>query len=295
MFFCGHQFGLLAGKESVFWHRFITLLCSFGLLLSSSVNAEDQHTNKAESKASTSFFDRFLTSDTQTDQNESERIQLSVIDSYIELHSGPGRGYPIINTIEQGDQVNVYKRRGNWYLVSDRRLREGWVPQEKLARTIASTGLPAALPEVHHGDYLAQKFNIGFALGQQDDDETASVLLGYRLFSFLSVEAEIGQVFADDVEGYSYGGSLLLEPIKSLAFTPFISHGYGKQKFQQKETLNVGRNNDFDSDYRFTGAGINYYIGLNFVVRGEYRKVHISGDNGSTSNSAWRIGFSSFF
>lgn len=250
---------------------------------------------QAQPATDDSWLERFLSSYASSDKPQNELVRLSVIDSFIELHSGPGRGYPIIHTIEQGDEVNVYKRRGNWYLVSDRRLRQGWVTQEKLARTIAPTGLPAALPDIRHGDYLAQKFRVGFSLGKQDDDETAQVMVGFRLLSFASLEIEGGQIFADDIEGYSYGGNLLIEPIQSLSFTPFISHGYGKQVFQQKETLNVGRNNHYDSDYRFTGAGINFYIGLNFVMRGEYRKMHISGDNGSTSNSAWRIGFSSFF
>lgn len=236
----------------------------------------------------------FSTNDSLKDR-ENNKVSLKVIDSYIELHSGPGRGYPIIHTIEQDEEITVHRRRGNWYFVSDRTLHDGWIPQEKLARTIAPSGLPAALPEIHHGDFLAQKWRIGFSAGQQDDDETAHVVAGFRLFSFASIEAEVGQIFGDDVDGQSYGANILIEPIKSLSFTPFISHGYGKQVFQQKEKLNVGRDNNFDSDYRFTGAGVNFYIGLNFVVRGEYRKVHINGKNGSASNSAWRLGFSSFF
>lgn len=223
------------------------------------------------------------------------QVQLKVIDTFLELHTGPGRGYPIFHVIEQDQMVTVLIRKTNWFFVSDQRGREGWVKQEGLARTLAPTGLPAALPDIQHGDFLAQQGRIGFALGMQDNFETATVMAGYRLLSFAGIEAEYGQVFGDNIDGYSYGVSAMFEPFKSWSFTPFVSKGIGWQNWQEKIKGQVGKTNAIDSKYEFTGVGINYYIGLNFVVRGEYRKVYVIGDNDSVSNSAWRLGFSSFF
>ncbi len=222
-------------------------------------------------------------------------VSLTVIDTYLELHTGPGRGYPIFHVIEKGQPVTVLKRRSNWYYVSDRRQRKGWVKQKGLARTIAPTGLPAALPDVQHGDFLAQRARVGFALGQQENADTATLMAGFRLMSFAGIEAEYGQIFDDQYDGISYGLNIIVEPIQSWAFSPFISKGLGKQDWKQKSKGEVGQNNNVHTEYEFTGVGINYYIGLNFVVRGEYRKVYFSGDNGSVSNTAWRLGFSSFF
>ncbi len=222
-------------------------------------------------------------------------VSLKVIDTYLDLHTGPGRGYPVFHVIEQDQQVTVLRRRSNWFYVSDRRNRKGWVKQESLARTLAPTGLPAALPDIQHGDFLAQKLRVGFALGQQEKADTATIMAGFRLLSFAAIEAEYGQIFDNQVDGISYGFNLILEPIKSWSFTPFISKGIGKQDWENKEKGEVGKANTFHTDYEFTGVGINYYIGLNFVVRGEYRKVYFSSDNDSVSNSAWRLGFSSFF
>lgn len=222
-------------------------------------------------------------------------VQLSVIDTYLELHTGPGRGYPIFHVMEQGEVVYVHSRRTNWFYVSDRRNRQGWVKQEGLARTLAPTGLPAALPNIQHGDFLSQQGRVGFSLGQQDSADTATVMAGYRLLSFAGLEVEYGQIFGKRIDGTTYGASLLIEPIKSWSFTPFISKGYGRQEWKQKQKLQVGTSNRFNSTYEYTGVGINYYIGYSFVVRGEFRKVHLTGDNDSLTNSAWRLGFSSFF
>jgi hypothetical protein len=227
--------------------------------------------------------------------DNNKAVQLSVIDTYLELHTGPGRGYPIFHVMEQGETVYVHSRRTNWFYVSDRRNRQGWVKQEGLARTLAPTGLPAALPNTKHGDFLAQQGRVGFSLGQQDSADTATVMAGYRLLSFAGIEMEYGQIFGNRIDGTTYGASLLIEPIKSWSFTPFISKGYGRQEWKEKQKQQVGTSNSFNSRYEYTGVGINYYIGYSFVVRGEYRKVHLTGDNDSLTNSAWRLGFSSFF
>jgi hypothetical protein len=224
----------------------------------------------------------------------SDMVTLSVIDTYLELHTGPGRGYPIFHVIEQGQAVKVLRRRSNWFYVSDRRNVEGWVKQEALARTIASTGLPAALPDVQHGDFLAQQGRIGFSMGKLGNSNTSSVSAGYRMLSFAGIEMEYGQIFADLEDGTSYGVNIIIEPIKNWSFTPFISTGIAWQDWKKKTVSSVG-NNTFHSNSTFTGAGINYYIGLNFVVRGEFRQMALTQKNVSTSNSEWRLGFSSFF
>ena len=36
---------------------------------------------------------------------------------YIELHSGPGRGFPVFHTVERGGEVALLKRRTDWYRV----------------------------------------------------------------------------------------------------------------------------------------------------------------------------------
>ncbi|MFT6154458.1 MAG: hypothetical protein ACJAYK_001385 [Crocinitomicaceae bacterium] len=233
--------------------------------------------------------------------NSDSSVELKVIDSYLELHSGPGRGYPIFHVIEQGQSVKVHTRRTNWFFVSDRRERQGWVKQEALARTLAPTGLPAALPDVQHGDFLAQQARIGFAIGKQEQADTVTVMAGFRLLSWAGIEIEYGEIFDSTLAGTSYGGSFIVEPFQLVDFvakwpiTPFISKGIGKQSLERKTKAEIGSINTSKDDYEFTGVGINYYIGFNFVVRGEYRKMILNGESNNLNNDTWRLGFSSFF
>ena len=234
-------------------------------------------------------------------EDSKPRVELKVIDTYLELHSGPGRGYPIFHVIEQGQTIKVHTRRTNWFYVSDHRNRQGWVKQEALARTLAPTGLPAALPDTQHGDFLAQQGRVGFSIGLQEKAETATLMAGFRLLKWAGIEIEFGELFEQEYDGISYGGSLIIEPFQLLemtgdwSFTPFISKGLGKQEWQRKLKATIGPINTFSNEYEFTGIGVNYYIGYSFVVRGEYRKMILNGQNDNLSVGAWRLGFSSFF
>lgn len=235
-----------------------------------------------------------IASESKADAKQTQ-VALKVIDPFLELHTGPGRGYPIFHVIEQDESVRVLRKRTNWYFVEDRRQRQGWVKQEGLARTLAPTGMPAALPEIQHGDFLAQQGRVGFSFGQQSSAETASFSAGYRVLSWAGIEAELGQLFGQTIDGTSYSASIIVEPIKSWAFTPFISKGYGRQHWQFKRKLQVGSDNSREADFEYTGVGVNYYIGLSFVVRGEFRSIHLDTSEGSGNQTAWRLGFSSFF
>jgi len=226
---------------------------------------------------------------------QSQATELDVIDAYLEVHTGPGRGYPIFHTIEQGASVDVSRRRANWYFVRDRRGREGWVERASLGRTLAKTGVPVALPDTRHGDFLQSQMRVGFTVGQQEEAETTSINFGYRLTSWLGAEVEGGQIFGESIDGIGYGASAMIEPISRWNIAPFVSYGMGKQRWEKKDKQQVGSQQIHNNDYQFTGLGLNYYIGFNFLIRLEGRAMKVIGKNDTVSNTAWRIGFNSFF
>ena len=228
-----------------------------------------------------------------SEEDIQQALQVQVIDPYLELHTGPGRGYPVIYVVEKGETISVISRRTTWYLIADSRGKSGWVTRESLARTLMETGTPVALPETRHGDFLAHKFRLGFAVGKQEGSEQVAMMAGYRLSKHFGIEAEYGQVFAETLDGYQQSASIIIEPTDRWSFTPFISAGYGRQELHLKEKL--PGTDPVKDDFRSLGAGVNVYIGFNFVLRGEYRNLTIFSDNDTVSNALWRIGFSSFF
>lgn len=218
---------------------------------------------------------------------------LYVVEPFIEMHTGAGRGYPIHHVIEQGQEVELLKRRTNWYKVRSSDGIEGWVKASALAHTLKPSGIPADLPDVSHSEYLASRWRVGFTTGKMEGADAYSIVLGYRPLRYVGVELEAGEVFDSSVTGSYKGGNLIIEPISRWSFTPFISFGAGVMEFDLRQKL-AGEVIS-DADYNSIGIGTNYYLGRNFLVRGEYRVIDASSDDNDVELSEWKIGFSSFF
>ena len=60
----------------------------------------------------------------------SDRLQ--VADPFLEVHTGPGRGYPVFYVVEKGQWVVVEFRRTDWYRVRAEGGQTGWVPRKQL-------------------------------------------------------------------------------------------------------------------------------------------------------------------
>ena len=69
-----------------------------------------------------------------------EPRELTVQDPYIEMRTGPGRGYPIFYVAERGESIVVLRRRTDWYQVQAARGEQGWVYGDQLERTLELDG-----------------------------------------------------------------------------------------------------------------------------------------------------------
>ena len=66
-----------------------------------------------------------------------DRLQkILIADPFIELHTGPGRGFPVFFVAERGQEVEIVKRRTDWFMVRTDRGVEGWVAREQMIATL---------------------------------------------------------------------------------------------------------------------------------------------------------------
>jgi len=75
-----------------------------------------------------------------------KNLVLVVTDPYLEMHSGPGRGFPVIYVIGRDELVTVLYSRTDWFKVRSLHGNEGWVRRADLARTLSESGEPAPIP-----------------------------------------------------------------------------------------------------------------------------------------------------
>jgi opacity protein-like surface antigen len=225
--------------------------------------------------------------------DETDAVVLEVAEPFIDMHTGPGRGYPIFNVVEQGETIQILKRKTNWYKIRSEDSKTGWANATQLAHTLKPTGVPVDLPEVSHGDYLKSRWRVGFTAGQLDGASTFSMTAGFRPFSWTEVEVEGGKIFDESVTSDYYGINLLVEPMPDWVITPYVSVGGGMFSFNNRQKVVV---DDAGSpSYASLGAGASYYVVSNLVVRGGYRSYSISTDEDRVWLNAWTIGLNVFF
>ncbi len=220
---------------------------------------------------------------------------LEVIDAYADVHSGPGRGYPVFYTIEQGEKIEVLTRRPGWYEIRSANGKVGWTTAAQISRTIQSTGEPADLPSVGYGDYIKNSWVTGFSTGiisdsRLDGYDLYTINAGYRLLSWLAGDLEFGRAFGPEASAEMYGFNILLEPFSDWKFSPFLSLGNGELSIGSQPQVLL---NKVNSTYNTYGIGASYYLGRNFVLKAEYRQYDIS--TNSETAEAWKIGFNTFF
>jgi opacity protein-like surface antigen len=223
-----------------------------------------------------------------------DTLTVIVEESYIEMHTGPGRGYPIFNVVEQGQTVEILKRKTNWYKIRSADNKTGWTNAAQLAHTLKPTGVPVDLPEVSRGDYLKSHWRVGFTGGSMEGASTFSVTAGFRPFRWgAELEVEGGKIFDESVTSDYYGVNLLFEPPIEWTITPYVSVGGGKLSLNDRQK--VVANDAGSPSYYSLGVGASYYVVSNLVVRGGYRSYSISTDEDRVWLNAWAIGLSLFF
>ncbi len=106
-----------------------------------------------------------------------EAFEVVVNDPYIELHTGPGRGYPIFHVTERGERIEVLKRRTDWFKVRTPEGKEGWVKRKQMELTLLPTGEGVEFDDPVMNDVLAHRFEFGVQGGDLDG---ANLISAYR-------------------------------------------------------------------------------------------------------------------
>ena len=225
---------------------------------------------------------------------EREPREVTIADAYIELHTGPGRGYPVFFVAERGEQIALLKRRTEWFKVQVARGQEGWVHFEQLATTLELDGEPFDLPALGFSEYAARRWEVGALYG---DFGGANVIAAYGSRSFTPNLS--GELWVSQALGRFSDSTMATVNIVHLMYpdwraSPYFTLGAGVINAEPKATL-VATADRTDS-LATAGAGVRMYLTRRFVFRAEY-KAHVvfTSRNDNEEVREWKAGFSFFF
>jgi uncharacterized protein YgiM (DUF1202 family) len=220
--------------------------------------------------------------------------EVTVADPYIELHTAPGRGYPIFYVAERGEQIALLKRRTEWFKIRVPRGEEGWVHRDQLSRTLGADGRPLDLPGFSLEDYMARRWEVGALYG---DFGGANVISAYGAFSMtenLSVEMGLSQALGRFSNSTMANVNIVHAMYPRRRVSPYFTLGAGTVHTEPKATL-VATVDRTDSVAN-AGVGVRTYLARRFVFRAEYKTyvVFTSRDDNEEIRE-WKAGFSFFF
>jgi hypothetical protein len=223
---------------------------------------------------------------------DSERLQ--VADPYIELRTGPGRGYPIFFVAQRNAFIAVELRHTDWYRVRTDDGKVGWVSRQQLETTLASGGVQKTFRDVMIDDFLNRKVQLGGAWGHFKGEPMLKFWTSYRMSETLSLEGTIGQVQGVFSGTDIWHLNLMSEPWADQRLSPFFGIGVGK--FTNFPNLSLVGAETTNAKLANAMLGVRYYLTERFVLRADYSFYTVFVNDTKTNDyHAWTLGVSFFF
>jgi hypothetical protein len=220
--------------------------------------------------------------------------KVQVTDPYIELHTGPGRGFPVFFVAPREQWIAIELRHTDWFKVRADGGQTGWVQRKQMETTLTAAGETTTFRDMLLDDYLSRKLQLGAAWGQFKSEPMLKLWSSYRLSETLSMEGTLGQVQGVFSGTDFWHLNVLSEPWSDQRISPFFSIGLGKFKNIPNPSL-VGATAT-DAQLANASVGVRYYLTDRFVLRSDYTfYTAFVSDTRSIEYRAVTAGISFFF
>ena len=219
-------------------------------------------------------------------------LQLVVTAPYLEMHSGPGRGYPVIYVIGRDEIVTVLFSRTDWYKVRAAHGETGWARRADLATTKLADGEPAPIPP--YPDFASHRWELGAGYGVYNRQNLVTAYVDFALTESLDVEGVLQQAL----------GTLDNRVITTIGlrhtfipewkwFSPTAGLGGGYQHIVDKVPPAPLENNN---EMAYVSLGARGFITRRFMWRADWRHYDVFNHlNVYEDLEEWKVGFAVFF
>lgn len=220
--------------------------------------------------------------------------EVQVQEAYMEIRTGPGRGFPVYQVAERGQWVTLLKRKTDWFKVRTEDDVVGWVDRRQIAATLDAAGVAPTFRDIALDDFFDRRTEFGFAGGDFDGDTVFTFRGGLHFTEYFSAEGSLSQVSGRFSSSTLYHGNLLMQPWPRWRFSPHFTLGLGRFKNEPRGTLVDA--NDTEDWAANAGLGIRVYITRRFMLRGDVKEYVVMVDDDSNEDfTEWVAGFSVFF
>ena len=219
---------------------------------------------------------------------------VTVAAPYLELHTGPGRGYPIFHVVDRGESVAIVMQRTDWYLVKSQDGTEGWVDRAQMELTLRPDGQEVSFQQAGQDDFTNARWEAGVLAGDFGGANIISLYGGYSLNPYISVEVWGSQILGNFSNGWIGSVNVVHEAWPDWRVSPFFTLGTGIIHTNPKSTIVQG--DDRTDQVAHVGAGFRIYANRRFLFRAEYKSyVVFTSRDENEEVEEWKVGFAFFF
>ena len=217
-----------------------------------------------------SFVSTNLYADEDEDEPDNDPERVLVADPYMELRTGPGRGFPVFYVEERGKWVRLLKRKTTWYKVELGNGKVGWVDMDQISKTLLAAGLERTLSDSVTDDFFNRKNEVGFVWGSHAGFSFIGISAARKLSDKFSLQVEYSEVAEVFSTSKLFNLNLVSHPFVDWQFSPYFELGLGK-KIDIPIRSQVGQERT-DTITAHFGFGLKAYVTRNFVARIYYRR-----------------------
>ena len=214
--------------------------------------------------------------------------------AFVELHSGPGIGYPVLYVVEKGEYLTVQVQRTSWLKVTDKRGNTGWLHQDDLLGLTTAQGEKLTSAEISWHDFQSRDYEAGVMYGDFEGAHFYNAQFAYLFTTVFSGEISVGKALGTISDSDLYEVMFISQPMPELFISPYIGIGGGVIKTKPHSVL---ADSEKRQDTLMSAAfGLKYHLARNFLLRAEYRYSLVLTDRDDNEEiQVWKLGFSVFF
>jgi len=235
-----------------------------------------------------------------TVQGAERHVEVQVAEPFLELHTGPGRGYPVTQVVERGATVAILMRRTDWFQVRAESGAKGWVHRSEMAKTLEGSGELLPVPDPSLTDFTNHDWEFGAEVGDFGGANVISAYSGYSLNESLAAELHLSHILGEQSNQYiadiGLVHSIIMPDVRILRrFTPFLGIGTGVLRVEPKARF-AQQLDSRTNQIAYVSAGVKFYLARQFFARAEYRwHVVFTNRDDNQEVEEWKAGFAFFF
>ena len=229
-----------------------------------------------------------------TARDDERLLQLFVAAPYLDLRTGPGRGYPVTQVVARVESLDVLFRRTDYLKVRTSRGIEGWAAARDLQNALLADGSKFTLDLGDRAGFQSHGWELGAFAGDFDGANLVSFYGARSVNDNLKLELSASQYLGEQRSGWMVEAGVSHVFAPEWRLSPFVTLGGGLfrvDKDAQRPNLV-----DRTDQSAYAGLGLRFYLTRRFFLRGEFKeRIVFTSRNDNEELKEWKVGLAFFF